>query len=279
MPLYMDVHAGLGDATEEDVAAAHQRDLEVQGKYGVRFLTYWLNNPDGRAYCLVEAPSQDTAVACHKEAHGLLPHEMIEVDMPTIAAFLGDEWKQSAPDQARVSGPGSDADTGLRAIMFTDMEGSTDISTRHGDEVAVRALKLHDGVVRDSVSERGGREVKHTGDGLFASFSSVTSAVDCTRDIHRRLAAVEGSADVEPSVRVRIGLSAGEPVAGSDDLYGAAVNLAARICAHASPRQTLASGAVRELSIGKPFVYNDIGVVALKGFQEPVRIYEVPWED
>lgn len=54
MPLYMDAHAGLGDATPEDVAAAHQRDLEVQGKYGVRFLTYWLNNPDGRAYCLVE---------------------------------------------------------------------------------------------------------------------------------------------------------------------------------------------------------------------------------
>ena len=162
----MDVHAGLGDATEEDVAAAHQRDLEVQGKYGVRFLTYWLNNPDGRAYCLVEAPSQDQAVACHKEAHGLLPHEMIEVDMPTLGMFLGEGWKESVPNRATTAGPGSEADTGLRAIMFTDIEGSTHISTSQGDAAAVRALKLHDEVVRGSISERGGREVKHTGDGV-----------------------------------------------------------------------------------------------------------------
>jgi class 3 adenylate cyclase len=272
----MDVHPGIGDATPEDVAAAHLRDLEVQGKYDVRFLTYWMNNPDGRAYCLVEGPTKEAVVSCHKEAHGLLPSEMIEVDMPTLSMFLGEQWKESAPNQAMIAGPGSPPDSGLRAIMFTDMEGSTDLSTRHGDDVAVEALKLHDDVVRGAVAEKGGREVKHTGDGVFASFTSVTSAIECSMDIHRRL---EGKRTEEPekSVKVRIGLSAGEPVAGSDDLYGAAVNLAARICAHAEPLQTLVSGAVRELSIGKPYPYRDVGVVALKGFQEPVQLYEVPW--
>lgn len=278
MPLYMDVHPGLGDATPEDVAAAHRRDLEVQDKYGVRFLTYWLNNPDGRAYCLVEAPSKDAAVACHKEAHGLLPHDMIEVEMPTLNMFLGDGWKQSVPNQAMIAGPGSEADTGLRAIMFTDIEGSTDISTKHGDAAAMAALELHDDTVRGAITERGGREVKHTGDGIFACFASVSRAVDATVSIHRQL---DGARDEtsRPSVRVRIGVSAGEPVAGSDDLYGAAVNLAARICAHAEPEQTLVSGAVRELSIGKPFSYRDVGSVALKGFPEPVQLYEVPWNE
>ncbi len=276
MPLYMDIHPGLGDATLEDVAAAHLRDLAIQDKFGVRFLTYWLNNPDGRAYCLVEAPEKDAAIACHKEAHGLLPHEMIEVDMPTLGMFLGDAWQESMPNQAMVAGPGSAPDTGLRAIMFTDMEGSTDMSTTHGDAVAVQALQLHDEVVRSAVADRDGREVKHTGDGLLVSFTSVTGAVECSVDIHGRLENARGD-EPERSVNVRIGVSAGEPVSGSDDLYGAAVNLAARICAHAQPQQTLVSGAVRDLSIGKNVTYRDVGVVALKGFPEPVQLYEVPW--
>lgn len=216
-------------------------------------------------------------MACHMEAHGLQPHEIIEVDMPTLGMFLGDAWQQSVPNQAMLAGPGSPPDTGLRAIMFTDMEGSTDLSSRYGDAVAVQALRLHDDVVRGAIAEKDGREVKHTGDGVFASFTSVTGAVEATMNIHRRLEDA-GSDEPERSVKVRIGLSAGEPIADSDDLYGAAVNLAARICARANPRQTLVSGAVRELSIGKPFVYRDAGVVTLKGFQEPVQLYEVPWD-
>ena len=130
--------------------------------------------------------------------------------------------------------------------------------------------------VRSAVADRDGREVKHTGDGLLVSFTSVTGAVECAVDIHRRLEEARGD-EPERSVNVRIGVSAGEPVSGSDDLYGAAVNLAARICAHAQPQQTLVSGAVRDLSIGKNVTYRDVGVVALKGFPEPVQLYEVPW--
>ena len=66
MSLYSDVHSGLGDATAADVTAAHKRDLEVQGKYDVHFLTYWLDSPDGKVFCLVDAPDKESAVACHK---------------------------------------------------------------------------------------------------------------------------------------------------------------------------------------------------------------------
>lgn len=79
MPLFMDVHGKVDGLTAEAVAGAHAKDLEVQGKHGVKYLKYWFNEGTGRVYCLVEAPSQDAANAVHREAHGLVADEIIEV--------------------------------------------------------------------------------------------------------------------------------------------------------------------------------------------------------
>ncbi len=79
MPLFMDTHEKVDGLTAEAVAGAHQRDLEVQGKHGVNYLKYWFNEPDGRVYCLVDAPTKDAAIAVHREAHGLVPDEIVEV--------------------------------------------------------------------------------------------------------------------------------------------------------------------------------------------------------
>src|SRR5665811_143895 len=118
MPIYMDMHQDLGDVTDDDIRQAHIRDLELQEKHGVRFLTYWFNSPDGKSFCLVDAPDKDAAVACHMESHGLVPHEMIEVDKPTVGMFIGD-WERNVPNEARLDGPGSPIDTGLRAITVS----------------------------------------------------------------------------------------------------------------------------------------------------------------
>jgi class 3 adenylate cyclase len=77
------------------------------------------------------------------------------------------------------------------------------------------------------------------------------------------------------SIRVRIGLNAGEPVAEDQDLFGTAVQLAARVCARAEPGQVLAANVVRELAAGKGFLFADLGEVVLRGFEDPVRLYEV----
>lgn len=265
--MYMDVHPGLGDATAEDIATAHQRDLEVQDKYGVKYLTYWYNDPEGKAYCLVDAPDADSAKACHKEAHGLMPSDIVEVDAPSLGLFLGD-WATDLGDRAMLPGPDPQPDTGLRVIMFTDIEGSTDISTTRGDDAAVRAVRDHDEIVRESLGRTAGREVKHTGDGILASFTSVTGAIDAALEVQERSG--DGG-----SVAIKIGMSAGEPVEASRDIYGAAVNLAARICAHAAGGQTLVAATVRDLAIGKPLEFRDQGAIALKGFADPVRLYEI----
>ena len=272
MPIYMDYHPNVGDVTEDDIRAAHERALAVQSKYGVRFLTYWFNQPDRQSFCLVDSPDEESAIACHKEAHGLMPHKMLQVDKPTVGMFMG-EWEANVPNEARLEGPGSEIDTGLRAIMFTDIVGSTDMSTREGDEAVVEMLSSHDRIVRAALQAQGGREVKHTGDGILASFTYVSRAVDCAIEIQRNLAGLD-----DQEIPTSIGISAGEPITQADDIFGAAVNLAARICAHASGGQILVSGTVRDLSIGKALEYTDRGAVALKGFDEPVRLFEVAYD-
>lgn len=271
MPIYMDLHTDLGDVTEDDIKQAHQRDLEVQERHGVRFLTFWFNSPDGQAFCLVDSPSKEAAIAAHKDSHGLVPHNIIEVEKPTVSQFMGD-WEKNAPDIARHSD--GELDSGLRAIMFTDLVGSTDISSRDGDERALEVLRHHDGIVRSSLTMYGGREVKHTGDGILASFDRVSSAVDCALEIQRGFG--EPITQDTDEGRVRIGISAGEPVDQEQDIFGAVVNLASRICGHCNPGQILVSNAVRELSVGKPIGFMDRGAIALKGFDDPVRLFEVP---
>ena len=76
----MDTHKHVPDLTAEAVAGAHQRDLEVQGKHGVNYLKYWFNEADGTVFCLVDAPSKEAAVAVHREAHGLVADEIVEVN-------------------------------------------------------------------------------------------------------------------------------------------------------------------------------------------------------
>jgi hypothetical protein len=79
VPLFLDIHDKLRAVTPEAIAAAHQRDLEVQAKHGVKYLRYWVNPEAGRMFCLVEAPSKEAAYAMHHEAHGILPNEIYEV--------------------------------------------------------------------------------------------------------------------------------------------------------------------------------------------------------
>jgi hypothetical protein len=79
MPLYMDIHKNMQGLTADAVAQAHQKDLEVQGKHGVNFRSYWYNEAEGMIFCLCEAPSKEAAAAVHREAHGEMPVEVIEV--------------------------------------------------------------------------------------------------------------------------------------------------------------------------------------------------------
>ena len=79
MPTYLDTHQKVPGLTGEAVAQAHARDLEVQGKYGVNYMRYWYDETTGKVYCLAEAPDADSMTAVHREAHGLLADEIVQV--------------------------------------------------------------------------------------------------------------------------------------------------------------------------------------------------------
>ena len=178
MPLYMDRH-DLPDATAADVAAAHMRDLEVQDGFGVRFVTYWFEEGAGSGFCLVEGPDEEAVEAAHRAAHGLLPSNVIEVDQAVVRGFFG-RLNTHPPGEPYI-------ESAFRAILFTDMVDSTRLTQQLGDRAAMKFLRVHDSVVRSVLARFGGSEVKHTGDGIMAAFTSAFQAVSAAMQIQRAL--------------------------------------------------------------------------------------------
>jgi peptide/nickel transport system substrate-binding protein len=158
--------------------------------------------------------------------------------------------------------------------MFTDVEASTGTTTRMGDEAAGRLFGEHDRIVREQVAAHGGRTVRSTGDGFVVLFDSARKAVGCALSIQRDLAAQQDG------IRVRIGLNAGEVVEGDGELFGAAVNLAARVMERAGGGEILVTETVRQVAGTMPAArFRDRGRVALKGFPERQRLHEVRQAD
>lgn len=173
----------------------------------------------------------------------------------------------------------------VQTILFTDIEGSTALTQRLGDAGARAVLREHERIVREALRAHGGAEVKTMGDGFMASFGSAARALECAVAMQRALAernadvGADGRAPLRERVLVRIGLNAGEPIAEEEDLFGTAVILAARIAEEAAGGEILVSDVVRQLAAGKGFLFAERGEVALRGFEEPARLYEVRWRE
>ncbi len=273
MPLYMDVHT-LQGATTIQVDQAHAADLETQGKYGVEYLKYWFKESQGKAFCLVNAPSPEAAQLVHREAHGQVAEKIIPVEPELVEAFLGGGEQSPSGAMLAVGGAGNERDPAIRTVLFTDIVGSTNEAL--GDEAVMALLRVHDAIVRDALAAADGREVKHTGDGIMASFVSAAAAVRCATRIQSALAK-HREEHTGHRLKVRIGAAAGEPVEHQQDLFGATVQLAARLCSHAQPEQILVSNVVAELCLGKSLPFKDLGDVSLKGFDRPIRVHAVEW--
>ena len=272
MPIFMDRHNMRG-LTAEDVAEAHRRDLEVQDKYGVKYMTYWYDEARGTGFCLVEAPDAATAAHVHREAHGKIPSEIIPVELAVVEAFLGRiaDPRLTAGDAVAKTG------AGLRGVLVTDIVGSTEMTARLGDTAALELVCVHDALVRRGLALHAGREVKHTGDGIMAAFDEVPNAVLAAADIQQRFDSYNNEAS--ESLRVRIGIHAGEPVAEHNDLFGATVQMAFRLCSEAEAGGILVSGLVRELSGQDASRFVALGERRLKGFSAGTPVFRFEWRN
>jgi class 3 adenylate cyclase/predicted alpha/beta hydrolase len=195
---------------------------------------------------------------------------------PLLEFLAEDEVAKSpAPTLApRITTP---AAGDMYTILFTDMEGSTTLADRLGDAAAQDIRRTHNDIVRGALATNSGSEIKHTGDGIMASFSTASSALDAAIAIQRGVAEHKEEHPASP-LGVYVGLNAGEPIAEDDDLFGTSINLAARICDHANAGQIIASDVVRQLAAGKDFLFADLGETELRGFEDPVKLWELRWQ-
>ena len=276
MPIYMDRHDMEG-ATAKAVADAHQKDLKLQDKYGVKMLTYWFDESRGSAFCLVDAPDKERVTELHAHAHGEVPHKIIEVDTQTVETFLGRIEDPQPPAGPEPPANETLIDSAFRTVMFTDMKDSTAITTRLGDSKALELFRTHNSISRDALSQYNGREIQHTGDGFMLSFTSASNAVEYAVAIQQSFAS-HNQDNPDTTINVRIGICAGEPVEEDNRLFGSTVQLTSRICDKAAPDQILVASVIKDLCLGKQFAFSDQGESTLKGFDQPLRIYEVQWQ-
>jgi len=268
----MDRHYIEG-AAKHAIADAHERDLVIQDKHSVKFLTYWFDDVRSTAFCLVEAPNKESIKDAHNEAHGDIPHEIIEVDPSIVEAFLG---RVEDPNPVDSSGE-IPIDSAFRAIMFTDLKDSTRMSTELGDTKALHLLHVHNLITRNTLHEYHGNEVKHTGDGFLASFASVPKAVKCAMAIQRAFE-IHNQKNPEEALYVKIGMTTGEPIEEQGDLYGAAVNLAARLCDLADASQILVTPEVRDFCKDIALPISEFGEFTPKGFNQAISVHSVDWQ-
>jgi class 3 adenylate cyclase len=208
-------------------------------------------------------------------AYFFLYHDQI---VPIVRDFLGDAAPPAPPP----------APSGVHTILFTDIVSSTALTQRLGDTRMQELVRAHDAIVREALRTSGGHEIKHTGDGIMASFGTASAALECAISIQRAVAdagraAGRGGPDPRPLtldpglLQVHVGLNAGEPVAEDGDIFGASVQLARRLCDHSEAGQIVVADVVRQLALGKGFSFQPLPEATLKGFDEPVRAYELVW--
>lgn len=190
----------------------------------------------------------------------------IEAGAHAIAEFLGLDLPpdvEAQPERA------------FTAVLFTDLVNHAVMMSTLGDERGREVLRNHEQITRAALSDHGGTEVKTLGDGFMASFESVSRALECA--ISLQMSVDAHNSTNSPSLSVRIGLNAGEPIHEDGDLFGTTVILASRIAQKAAGGEILVSNAVRELVRGGPFSLVDRGGFTPKGLDRQEHIWAVDW--
>ena len=225
--------------------------------------------PDTAVAMKIASSIPDARLALLEGASIFMAEGDLEAALTAVYDFLGEAEEEAAE---------TPVPTGFATILFTDMQSSTALTQQLGDAGAQVVRRAHNTIVRDALKNHGGSEVKHTGDGIMASFATASAALKCSIAIQQGVAAHVAEHPDAP-LGVYIGLNAGEPIAEEQDLFGTSVDLAARICDHAEPGQILAANVVRELAAGKDFLFSDLGETELRGFEDPVKLWEVRWRE
>jgi class 3 adenylate cyclase len=200
---------------------------------------------------------------------------LVSLDGESVTSLQADPLMMASVDAFLLDGDAAGASlTGLPAgtavILFVDIESSTALTERMGDGAFRTASRAIDEKIRAAVRESGGTPVegKVMGDGVMSVFSSAAQAIAAAHACRELSAASE--------LRLHIGLHAGDVIREENNVYGGAVNIASRVCDASTPGEILVSATVRDLARTSAGVaFEDRGERALKGIEEPVRVFAV----
>jgi DNA-binding CsgD family transcriptional regulator len=241
MPLYLDRHEGV-TGTPEDVAQRHACDLDIQSKYGVRYLTYWYHYGRPNAFCLIDAPTSDAALRVHQEAHGRLPSRIVEVNRESVTAFLG-PIREPARGEAW-------EDVALRTVVCI-ASGEVEPAM---DPIALPSRSR----LARNLESRGGHEVGLREGTMISRFASTSAALECALGVQGSFAPLATVLE-ERSVEVRIGIHRSEPLTHYLDFFGEAVETASTLCKQAAPGEILVSREIRDACADLGFLFTAKG--------------------
>lgn len=228
---------------------------------------------------LQRAHQQTERALQRAQRHSQRLGERFGLELPTLstppapaapAAEDTDDWRDELRSHA--------APDGTVTILFSDMEGYTEMTERLGDLRAREILYAHNQIVREQVVSCGGFEVKSQGDGFMLAFAGASKALRCSVGIQRAFTDYDDKHPEEP-IRVRMGLHTGEALKEADDFLGRTVIIASRIADEAKGGQILVSALLKELTDGTgEFEFGDLREVKLKGLTQTYRLYPVEWD-
>src|SRR5688572_30497037 len=240
MPIYMDLHIAPG-VTATQVAEAHIKDVKIQEKYCCKAMTYWIDEDKGFVFCLIEAPDKDSVVQMHEKAHGLIPHEIIQVSTDVVKAFLG---RIKDPEVAIVQ-PETHLkifnDPAFRIILVIHIMDTRILQHKLGRERTQELLLLYHTILRDQSRNHGVLEVYLKESGFIISFVSASQAIECALAIQKKLATTASL------IGLRLGIHAGVPVNKSETIFGATIRFAQYLCAIGKDNQVTLPSIVRKL--------------------------------
>ena len=223
MPIYMDRHDVSDAVTAEVVAHIHQEDLKIEHKYGCKGMTYWFDGERKTAFCLIEAPNKKAIQKMHNEAHGEVPHRIIEVDRSIVESFLG---RIEDPEKSKNTDLNIINDPAFRVLMV--IETSHYLNRIEANQLDIFTQKFHSNVSK-TLKKFEGRIVKQDNTSYLASFKSVTSAVLAALKIQSSIKYVTPKFDTSYR-NLKIGLATGIPVTDKNNIFEDAVTLSTRMC-------------------------------------------------
>lgn len=198
---------------------------------------------------------------------GTANEEALEIELTTSIDALAEWAEEAKPDLTPTTSP-----EGTVTIMFTDIESSTVLNERLGDDRWLEFIRHHDDLIRTTVASHGGATVKSAGDGFMVAFPSARKSVECAVAMQHNVAK---GPDVP--IRMRVGIHTGEPIRHRDDLFGLDVAYAARVGAVANGGEILVSNLVRQLCSGSQFDFEGPREFEFKGFEGAQPVYAVRW--